>query len=300
MKKLPNDQRGFSPILILVGVLVLVLLSGLVYYQKKDQNSKTLDCSDSKRLADTLTKDIDQKDYYLEFSNDKFSSTEFVTRRTSQEPLITYPGHSILLVLRHDKKEITNSLQNNVTKMLEEQLFKQDPLNIGYAKGDIMYKVNVSNEWVTFSKPSYADHEVPIYNAKPDQPDAEEVSSLHIKCGVKNKEFDALYDELLPANEVKERVSQFSPITFGDDSIKTKPESVFGIKKIHKNNIVEGSIFGTAGGGGYALWLHKTNNEWEKVYSGQEQPECNLLEELKVGPGVDCYDKSLKDYSKTK
>lgn len=315
MKKLPIDQRGFSPIFLLVGLLVLALVGGLVYYQKQNSNNSkdpnyhssnalnntvTLDCSDSKKLADKLTKDIDQRDYYLEFSNDKYFSTEFVTRRASQEPHITYPGRSILLMLRHNKKDITNSLQNNVTKMLEEQSFKQDTLNNGYTKGDIIYRVNINNEWVTFSKFSYADHEVPVYNAKPDQLDAEEVSGLHIKCGIKNEEFDALYDELLPSNEVKERVAQFSPITLGDDSIKTKPESVFGIKKIHKNNVLETSIFGTTGGGGYALWLHKTNNGWEKVYSGQEHPDCNLLEELKVGSGVDCYDKSLKDDSKTK
>lgn len=287
MKKIMNKK---VLILLLAIPLVLVVFLFIVGLFSKT-TTDILDCSDSKKLADYLTRDIDPKDYYLELNNNKITS--FVTRRNIREPQITYPGHSIFLILRHDKKDSVSNLQSDVIKMLEDQSYKTSDMNVGYAKEEIMYNVSVNNEWVTFEKLSYSDREVPAFNAKPDQSGAEEVGVFSIKCGVKNKEIDALYDELLPTDLVKKQIAQFSPVT--NYNFEINPRTVFGIKKNHKNNVVETSIFSTGGGGGYALWLQKTVSGWIEVYAGQEFPACGLLEGLKIESGVDCLDQSLEN-----
>ena len=63
----------------------------------------------------------------------------------------------------------------------------------------------------------------------------------------------------------------------------------FSIDKIHKNNIVEGSLF-MPGRGGAAFWLYKDQGVWKKLYQGQQSPPCKSLEDLHIEAGINCID----------
>jgi hypothetical protein len=73
----------------------------------------------------------------------------------------------------------------------------------------------------------------------------------------------------------------------------------FEIVEIHQKNILYLDV-GLQNGGGSALWVQKTDNEWKSIYAGQERPNCKLLEDLKIESGVECSDPVTFERSTTK
>lgn len=110
---------------------------------------------------------------------------------------------------------------------------------------------------------------------------------LNVQCSDYDKYKD-LYISLLSTSLVQTELRSSYP---GPSDSCTLALMIWGV---FKNDIVYTNVSYCSG---HALWLQKVNNEWKKIYTGQQAPPCSLIENLKIESGVDCLDDSINDGS---
>lgn len=289
--KLLKNQKGFSPVLILV-VFAVLALGGYLYYQKQNPplSSQTakIDCSTPEALTQViqgnLPKNVSSEVENLDRSNYHPSFFSISWKRNDSEPFIRYKGMNAQnMALRYPTlEEIKRLFEDKVEKEFIDEGFVKQGLYVltanlsypvyeyRYYKGDNLYAVNISQSQ---DSKDYRRNRV----------------NVGISCGQKDPKLDDLYTELLVQPVVQNEIK---------DSKSAYPN--FTIDEVHSNNIVEGNIHTEYSGRGGSFWIIKESGIWKKLYTGQQEPECSLLESKGIESGVECLDRSISDYRKTK
>ncbi len=265
--------KNGSTLWVASAVLVLSIFLLIFTSQISPKNSGTVDalCPDIDSFAEKV-KTSDNYEISINGAQIHESQT-FLWRRAKTEPKVGYLVQSsrVLSVASQDSKTISTIFETKSVQELSDTGYLKQDLNFTpFSKSDFVsgglgiYGFKKGNQYFS----------VELYDA-PDNQDSNLSSNLVINCGIANSEFDLLYDKIIKTN-------------------KYSTNDTIAISDL-KDSVVILNVGQINSASGYASFWLVTDTQTQQLIKGtQEQPFCNVFEEIKVGRGLDCYDKKTE------
>lgn len=289
-----NNQKGFAPILIII-VVVIVLAGGALFFlgnykntqnsvqtqqqvqQENEASSKIaiVDCSSHQQVLN-LIKDT-WKDLAGDIDTDpnQFGGS-LEWKLNDQDPYITYPGiHWSTLQVKEPLNKANEDFKNQINEVFIKSGFQTDKLNTrnskdayryGYIKNGVIYKVDLNGET--------------------------DLTSIDIMCAQKDQKLDTIYSELIPQRAVRDVLSKKGEIQNIVFSVN--------VSDIHTHDVIKATEISHDSSIADHIWFYKMNGEWKFLTEVLYEPNCKLLEDLHIEPGVACQDPLLDEKCKQK
>lgn len=283
-KTLKFSRPFFSTIvLICIWMILMFFINFYPMNQKINNESTKIDCSNPEILSSFFKQsfikaNISSTDILVIPASQKNISV--MSRRKATEPLIMYPARdwTKIYLTNHPFEEINAIFQNTVNKKF---------LTDGYAKNELVASRHLY-------KKDGALYEILLFETEFIEnkfiKDGRKATLVNINCGYEDKKLDELYDSLFSSQLIKNELLT-----------KNLTNLIFRISNLYKNGeIVVIGVSNDFTPGGYGLWVYKKGDGWEKIHEGQQEPECSLLENLKIESGIDCINYSTSSQGKTK
>lgn len=253
-----------------------------------------ISCANTEFLYSEALKNYPNKND-IKIENPPENPSNFIEwKRNPNEPFLGYEGQiqKIIYLYNTDLNKAKSFLNKYLIPVVEKEGFIKDPLNeLSINPGGILeedtYHIGLIN-------PKLKDFLVFEIDEIQSAENSTNTSSIYISCSNKSSFADGIYDKVLPSSVIQKELDTAK----GENGISN---SRFIIHNVYNNgDIIESAVLSYDWLSGYALWVAKVNGEYKKIFAGQQDPTCDLLESFKIEKGVNCIDSSSNDYRQTR
>ncbi len=203
----------------------------------------------------------------------KNGSSEIPYKRSSKEPYVTYRSSASQSVVFSD-----DSLGRVVDQFKKQATLELAKLGlVANASQDSVQKLSETNDTAYLFGFNQNDQLYMFIFDNIVNGDGATVS-VNIECGKRNSDTDKIYDKILSQNN------------YQSAKVLSLYNEIDGLYMLNVHN-------GYAGGGGVTDYWKIKDGVVKNILTSQDYPPCKLLEENKVGKGLDCMNFDVNDSS---